>query len=228
MTTAIADTRVTELLDRLYAQDAGQTGQLAEYFQRRVSEGSLNWNELDEDAHRFLSDKLVALERDKAEFCYRLCRALRARRAVEAGTSHGISTLHLAAALRANALEDGGPAVVIGTECEPSKAAVARMNFTAAGLADVVELRVGDLRETLRNVEGPIDFMLLDIWTQLARPALELIAPRLRAGAIVIADNTTQFRSSYADYFAFIEDPANRFSTMTLPFKGGLEFTVRL
>jgi len=70
--------------------------------------------------------------------------------------------------------------------------------------------------------------MLIDIWTPMARPALERVAPHLRPGAIVVADNTTQFRDAYRDYFAFLDDPANRFSTVTLPFPGGLELSVRL
>jgi predicted O-methyltransferase YrrM len=88
-------------------------------------------------------------------------------------------------------------------------------------------LREGDLRETLVDVSAPIDFMLIDIWTPMARPALELIAPRLREGAVVICDNTVQFRDAYRGYFEFINDPANGLRTMTLPFEGGLEFTVR-
>jgi predicted O-methyltransferase YrrM len=59
----------------------------------------------DDEAARnksFLSDKLVALDRDKAEFCYQLLRAGNARRIVEIGTSYGVSTLYLAAALRDN------------------------------------------------------------------------------------------------------------------------------
>jgi predicted O-methyltransferase YrrM len=39
----------------------------------------------------FRKDKFVALDRDKAEFCYQLCRATNARRIVEAGTSYGVS-----------------------------------------------------------------------------------------------------------------------------------------
>jgi len=72
-----------------------------------------------------------------------------------------------------------------------------------------------------------VDFVLVDIWIAMARSALELVAPHLRPGAIVICDNTEQYRSDYADYFAFINDPANRFRTMTLPFGGGLELSVR-
>ena len=217
---------VDELLDRLYAQHASQNEDMAAYFTARAQEGSLSWKGFDARTNRFLQDKLVALDRDKAEFCYQICRSLGARRVVEAGTSFGVSTLFLAAAVRDNAGRDGG-GVVIGTEYEPEKAKAARANFAEAGLAEFIELREGDLRETLVNLSGPIDFMLIDIWTPMAQPALALVAPLLRDGAVVICDNTTQFRQAYGDYFEFVNDPANRLRTMTLPFEGGLEFTVR-
>src|SRR5207244_2718646 len=134
----------------------------------------------------FLSDKLVALDRDKSEFCYQICRALKARRVVEAGTSFGVSTLFLAAAVRDNVRAYGGEAIVFGSEYESQKATAARANFQEAGVADFIDLREGDLRETLKDVAGPVDFMLIDIWTPMARPALSLIAPRLRDGAVVI------------------------------------------
>jgi predicted O-methyltransferase YrrM len=175
----------------------------------------------------FRSDKLVALDRDKAEFCYQLCRASNARRIVEAGTSYGVSTLYLAAAVRDNIRATGGDGVVIGTEYEPAKAAAARAHFNQSGLARCIDLREGDLRQTLSQLDGPVDFMLVDIWIGMARPALELVAPLLRPGAIVVCDNTARHRNEYADYFAFLDDRANGFRTMTLPFSGGLEFSVR-
>ncbi|HXU38920.1 MAG TPA: class I SAM-dependent methyltransferase [Blastocatellia bacterium] len=221
------NSRVETLLDRLYAESAGQTDEMMSYFSARAAAGDIDWNAFDDRANKFLSDKLVALDREKAEFCYQVCRALRARRVVEAGTSFGVSTLFLAAAVRDNLRTDGGEGIVIGTEYEPEKAKAARANFLEAGLADLIDLREGDLRQTLSVVSAPIDFMLIDIWTPMARPALELIAPRLRAGAVVIADNTSQFRDAYRDYFEFINDPGNGLHTMTLPFEGGLEFTVR-
>ena len=217
------DPRLAALLDRLHAESDAQGGELASYFGRRAQAGDFDWAAFDDDANHFLADKLVALDRDKAELCHQLCRALRARRVVEAGTSFGVSTLYLADAIRAN-----GGGVVIGTEYEPAKARAARAVFAEADLDDLIDLREGDLRETLREVGGPVDFMLIDIWTPMARPALERVAPQLRPGAIVVADNTTQFRDAYRDYFAFLDDPANRFSTVTLPFPGGLELSVRL
>jgi predicted O-methyltransferase YrrM len=219
---------IDEILDRLYEQSANQTDGLMSYFSERAKEPNFNWNRFDARTNKFLSDKLVALDRDKAEFCYQVCRALGASRIVEAGTSFGVSTLFLAAAVRDNVQQNGGGGVVIGTEYEPQKAALARTTFEQAGLAKFIDLREGDLRETLIDVRGPIDFMLVDIWTPMARPALEFIAPRLRKGAVVICDNTEQFRDAYRDYFEFVHTPSNHFQTMTLPFQGGLEFTVRI
>lgn len=218
---------IDAMLDRLYAQSASQNEALGSYFSARAAEPSFDWNAFDARTNQFLSDKLIALDRDKAEFCYQVCRALRARRVVEAGTSFGVSTLFLAAAVRDNLRADGGEGIVIGTEYEPEKAKAARANFAEAGLSDLIDLRQGDLRETLVDVGGPVDFMLVDIWTPMARPALELVAPSLREGAVVICDNTTQFPEAYRDYFDFVNDPANRLRTLTLPFEGGLEFTVR-
>ena len=124
-------------------------------------------------------------------------------------------------------LYDHSSGVVIGTEHEPEKARAARAHFEEAGLSRFIDLREGDLRETLQQIDGPVDFVLVDIWIPMARPALELVAPHLRPGAIVTCDNTEKDRVAYADYFAFIHDPAQRFRTMTLPFSGGLEMSVR-
>jgi len=77
------DARVEALLDRLHAQSSAQDAALQQYFAKRAEEGTLDWKGLDADAHRFMSDKLVALDRDKSELCYQLCRALRAKRVIE-------------------------------------------------------------------------------------------------------------------------------------------------
>jgi len=232
MTTLSLGASVDDLLERLYARSVAQDDSMAAYFAARAAEGSMDWNSFDARTNEFLKDKLVALDRSKAEFCYHVCRALRARRIIEAGTSFGVSTLFLASAVRDNLRQASGAQgtsdpIVIATENEPEKARQARRHFAEAGLADLIDLREGDLRETLASVRAPIDFMLIDIWTPMARPALELAHPHLREGAVVIADNTEQFREAYVEYFDFVHDPRNGLRTMTLPFEGGLEFTVR-
>jgi predicted O-methyltransferase YrrM len=215
------DLSLERLLAVLHAKSDNQLPAIKAFYEGRVGPPT------DDEVKVFRSDKLVALDRDKAVFCYKLCRANGARYVVEAGTSYGVSTLYLAAAVRDNIRANGGEGIVIGTEYEPAKAEVAREHFAAAGLSRFVDLREGDLRETLKRIDVRVDFMLVDIWISMARPALELVAPYLRPGAVVICDNTQRHRDEYAHYFAFLRDPANGFQTMTLPFDGGLEMSVR-
>jgi predicted O-methyltransferase YrrM len=228
MASILGDAKLEALIDGLQARSIAQEAVTRDYFQAHADAGRKDWS-MSGDDHAHYADKLVALDPAKAEFCYGLCRALGARRIVELGTSFGVSTLYLAAAVRDNC-QGGGQGVVIGTEHEPAKAAEARANFAAAGLERWIELREGDLRETLKTLTGPIDFVLFDIWTPMVRPALELIAPHLRPGAVLCADNTDGpwSRDAYGDYFAFIADPANGLRTMTLPFEGGFEMTVKV
>jgi predicted O-methyltransferase YrrM len=219
----ISDSALQARIDALQARSVAQEAATGAYFSERAKKGELSWDGLDADANRFMADKFVALEPIKAEFCHLMCRALTATRVVEVGTSYGVSTLYLADAVRAN-----GGGTVIATEYEPEKAAFARKSFTDAGLSDLIDLREGDLRETLKVIEGPVDFVLMDIWTEMARPAIELIGPHLRPGAVIVADNTDQVRHSYRHFFAYVDDPANGLIHMTLPFQGGLELVVKV
>ena len=217
----INDPKLEGLLDELHARSDAQAAALQSFEAGTVDAAQPPTRD---EVKAFLRDKLVALDRNKAQLCYQLCRAGNARRIVEIGTSFGVSTLYLAAAVRDNVAATGGTGVVIGTEYEPDKARAARAHFERAGLSRYIDLREGNLRDTLRQIEGPVDFMLMDIWINMVRPALELVTPHLRRGAIVIADNTERYREAYADYFAFIA--SHGFRTMTLPFDGGLELSV--
>ena len=225
MTSILNDPKLESLLDCLHAQSDTEVEEIDNYFAQRRRVGTLDIEKpYDNELHLFLSDKMVALDRDKGEFCYQLCRSIGASRIIEAGTSFGVSTMYLAAAVRDNQFKKG---VVIGTEHEPEKVKVALQNFEEAGLSEIIDLREGDLRETLKEVGGLVDFMLVDIWN-VALPALELVSSNLRPGAIVVCDNTTVSAEAYRGYFKFINDPKNQFRTMTIPFRGGLELTVRV
>jgi predicted O-methyltransferase YrrM len=215
------DPKLEALLDALHARSKAQEAASQDYWRTRTGE----WHGMEARDHAHYSDKLVALERDKAEFCYALCRAIGARRIVEAGTSFGVSTLYLAAAVR-----DNGGGLVIGTENEPQKVKAARANFAAAGLSHLIDLREGDLSVTLKHIEGSIDFVLFDIWTDAVGPALDRVLPHLRTGAVICADNTAgeRSRAGYKALFDAVADSKNRLRTMTLPFDGGLEMTVRV
>jgi predicted O-methyltransferase YrrM len=218
MPNVLNDPRLEALLDDLHARSAAQEPETQDYFFRKRTGP---WRGMEPRDHAHYADKLVALDRDKAELCYTLCRAIGARRIAEVGTSFGVSTLYLAAAVR-----DNGGGAVIGAEHEPGKVQAARSNFEAAGLSQFVDLREGDLLDAFGAIDAPIDFVLFDIWVQMVRPVLDLLLPHLRPGAVICTDNTAS-RDAYAPFFEVINDPAHGFRTMTLPFKGGFEMSVK-
>ncbi|KAL7627937.1 hypothetical protein AAE478_002132 [Parahypoxylon ruwenzoriense] len=177
-------------------------------------------------------DKFVALDPDKCALVYLLLRSTGARFVVEAGTSFGLSTIYLALAVGQNAsLTPSSSGKVIATENQPTKAARAREHWKAAGneIEKWIELREGDLRETLKTgLPEQVDFLLLDIWTPLSLPTLILVQPYLKVGAIVAVDNFTAASKGYKDLGAYLEDPANGFKTTTAPYDGGLLIAVYL
>ena len=90
-------------------------------------------------------------------------------------------------------------------------------------------MRLGDARETLRDVPGPIDLVLLDGWKELYLPMLKfLLAPKLRPGAVVLADNIKTFRRALAPYVNYVQSGRNGFASVTLPLADGFEYSVRL
>jgi predicted O-methyltransferase YrrM len=133
-----------------------------------------------------------------------------------------VSTIYAAAAAR----DTGG--FVIGTELEPSKRERALAHLAEAGLASVAEVRLGDARETLRDVPAPVDLVLLDGWKELYLPVLRLLEPRLRPGTVVLADNIRTFRRSLAPYVDYVQSGRSGYRSVTLPLKDGFEYSVRL
>ena len=166
------------------------------------------------------ADKYFAVSPESGRFLYTCARACKARLIVEFGTSMGISTIHLAAALR-----DMGGGELIGTEFVPSKVARARANLEAAGLQDLVDIREGDARETLRHVEGEIDMVLLDGAFTLYHEVIKLLEPKLRPGALIIAENAFE---QVDGYLAYVRDPNNGYLSQSIPINEGRsnEFTV--
>jgi predicted O-methyltransferase YrrM len=169
-----------------------------------------------------LAGNFLNVSPEFGRFLYMCARACKARRIVEFGSSMGISAIYMAAALR-----DMGGGILIGTELEPSKAERAQANVAAAGLADLVEFRVGDARETLKpGVGGDIDMVMLDGAFTLYLSVLTLLEPHLKPGAIIIGENAFQPASGYIDY---VRDPQNGYLSLPLSFDPGRgnEFTVK-
>ncbi len=165
----------------------------------------------------------IPISPEQGEFLYITARALGAQNIVEFGTSFGISTIYLAAALK-----DNGEGLVISTELEPSKCTRAILNLEEADLGEYAEIRAGDALETLADLADPVDLVLLDGWKDLYLPVLELIKPRLRPGAVVLADNIFTFRKALQPYVDYMQSGENGFSSTTLAIGEGFEYSVYL
>jgi predicted O-methyltransferase YrrM len=189
-TSTLAPNRLTQaplapLLDRLFAE-AKETDAVLPERLGAVTPGELAALHADYPAlYRRANDLFLPVSRDTGKLLYLLARATRARSILEFGTSFGISTLHLAAAIA-----DNGGGQLIGTEFEPTKLERAERHLQEAGLASFVDLRGGDALESLsRDLPASIDLVLLDGAKILYPRILDLVEPRLRTGALVVADN---------------------------------------
>lgn len=174
-----------------------------------------------EGALPYLKDAYIPVDPDQGKFLYVTARAMNAKTIVEFGTSFGISTIYLAAAARANSGR------VVGTELEPRKVKVARENVAQAGLAQFVDIREGDAMKTLASFDETIDLLLLDGWKDIYLPMVKMLAPKMRAGSVVIADNIFTFKTALRPYVAYMQDRENGFESVTLPLGHGMEYSVR-
>lgn len=174
--TVVASPKVQQLLQRLHALSETQEKSLSQlfFYASRLVRFLIFGEIWSAAAEEHMKDKFVALEADKCRFIYLLARSLGACNVVEAGTSFGVSTIYLALAVGQNVAQGkaslGASTIagkVIATEKEHLKAVRAREYWKEAGdeVEPWIELREGDLRETLKVEDGmpqEIDMLLLD------------------------------------------------------------------
>ncbi|AEM80778.1 O-methyltransferase [Streptomyces violaceusniger] len=217
VTHTLADPRVETAISRMFA--------LAE--QDETAQGQLPSGAQESMAPQELADAAAGIympiSAEGGKLLYNLVRAIRPATVVEFGMSFGISTLHLAAAVR-----DNGTGRVITTEMSKDKIAAARRTFAETGLDDVITVLEGDARETLADIEGPLELVLLDGWKDLCLPVLRMLEPRLRPGALVVADDVDQGEGLLRSYLGYVRDPANGYQNVTFPIEDGMEMSCRL
>ena len=219
--TTLTTSPLAPLLDRLFdeadaasAETEAAVADLSDEARARLIRSKTDYRDL----YGRLKNAPLAISRETGALLYMLARSSRARTIVEFGTSFGISTLHLPAALR-----DNGGGRLITSEFEPSKVARACDNLTAGGLIDLVEIREGDALRTLSvDLPDTIDLLLLDGAKALYPEILSLIESRLRPGAFIVADNA----DDSPDYLARVRVSAGGY--MSTPFGEDVELSMRI
>jgi predicted O-methyltransferase YrrM len=218
--TTLTESPLAPLLDRLFQEVDALADESASAFAdlSAADRASLMHSKTGyRDFYGRLKNAPLPVSRETGALLYMLARSSGAKTIIEFGTSFGISTLHLAAALR-----DNGGGRLITSEFEPTKAARARANLSAGGLLDLVEIREGDALQTL-SVDLPkaIDLVLLDGAKALYPDILDRLEKHLRPGALIVADNADHS----PDYLARVRSPAKGY--LSVPFAEDVELSMR-
>jgi predicted O-methyltransferase YrrM len=214
----LSSPRVVRVLDRLFAEsDASEPtmdAAVAGFDASAMIASRTKYREF----YRLLKEIPLPISRETGALLYMLVRAAPVESVLEFGTSFGVSTTYLAAALR-----DSGGGRVITTEFEASKVKRARENLTEAGLIDLVEIREGDALQTLaRDLPQTLDFVLLDGAKALYADVLALVESRLRPGSLVLADDARHC-PEFVNRMRAAAD-----SYVSMPLAGDLEIAMRL
>ena len=202
---SLSSGRVKDVLDHLY-EDAVRTDPDV----RAQAHSSGIVEETDPRFYAAMQTAYMPVTPQFGRLLYMLVRLRAARHVVEFGTSFGVSTIFLAAALR-----DNGGGKVITTEVDAGKAARAKRNLEEAGLADYVEIRLGDALQTLRSgLPDEIPLLLLDGPKRMYLDMLQLLEPGLPQAAVIASDNSDMHGiNTYLDY---VRNPANGYECASI------------
>ena len=217
MPSTLNSPRTQAVLARLFA--AAQAQEAGELPLPPPPDGLRSWHEAPAaDRSEAFQDVYIPISADAGKLLYALVRAIRPETVVEFGTSFGISTIYLAAAVT-----DNGSGTVITTELSGRKVAAARENLDEAGVAAPVSVLEGDALATLAGVSGPVGLVLLDGWKDLCLPVLRRLEPVLAPGALVAADDITH--PGMAEYLKFVRNPVNGYVSVPFPVEDGMEIS---
>lgn len=219
MPCSLDSTPIKALLSRLHTAADQQEALLSADVEREAQKRNAK---ADSDLADLFAEAYIPVPAEVGRLIYILARSINSRTLVEFGTSYGISTIYLAAAVR-----DIGSGRVITTEMNTAKARQAAKNFEAAGLLSFIDIREGDARQTLRDVDGPVDFVLLDGWKNLYLPVLKVIESKLRPGALIVADDLEVFPEAHRPYLDYVRAPENGYASLEIPIGDHLEISVR-
>ncbi|MBN2328729.1 MAG: class I SAM-dependent methyltransferase [Candidatus Omnitrophica bacterium] len=131
-----------------------------------------------------------------------LVEMLDAKYVVELGAANGYSAMWFCLALRST----GGKLTT--HEIDPERISLAKKNFKRADVEDIVTLVEGDAHETIKNLTGPIDLVLLDAEKEGFTDYLTKLLPLVRIGGLIIAHDSSGHAHLMEEYFqAIVENP---------------------
>ncbi len=176
--------------------------------------------EMQAEKEKLQQGETEIMDPDAAKYVSLLVISQQAKTIVEVGTGLGYSTLWLAYA----ASITGGK--VFTCENDPDKAAEAQSNLEKAGMAEYVEILVGDARETLRHQDKLVDFLFIDGDYNQYETYFDVVYKRMSVGSTIVGDDVVTAENDLSDYTTYVQNHPN-LESVTIPLAEGLEFTVK-
>lgn len=157
---------------------------------------------------------------ENGQFLYILTQSIRAKDVLEVGTSNGYSAIWFAAALQ----KTGGRLITL--ENDTNRAKEAQVNLSEAGLAEIVEIRVGDALQEIPKCNSTFDLVFLDAEKAEYLQYLKLALPNIRADGLIVADDTITMRDEMLDYVDFVFNTP-LFDSVDVPLDDGIILSYR-
>ena len=141
--------------------------------------------------------------------------------AVEIGTSTGHSAIWIAWALS----KTGGKLITI--EISQDRYHQAMANFKQAGVADYIDLRLGDAHELVSKLSGKYDFVFSDADKEWYKNYFMAMDPKISIGGCFVAHNITQNIREIRDFVNYVENLDNYKTTINRASREGISISYK-
>lgn len=160
------------------------------------------------------------IPRIEGELLYQIARGTGAKTVLEVGTSYGFSGLHWGAAVKPL----GGTVHTI--DISEKKVQSSSETFRRAGLEGVVKNHLGDAKQILPTIPGPIDLAFLDADKEPLREYFDLVWLKIRVGGSVLIDNVTSHKQQLRPFVEYVRS-RDDVSSVEVPVGNGVEWAIR-
>jgi predicted O-methyltransferase YrrM len=123
-----------------------------------------------------------------------------AKRGLEVGSANGFGAINMGIAFE----RTGGHLYTL--EIDPQSVKECRENLKKVGLENTVTCIEGDALKTLPTLEGKFDFVFIDAVKRDYLKYFKIIEPKLKPGAVIVADNVIRSARAMRDFLRLIQE----------------------
>ena len=122
------------------------------------------------------------------------------KRGIEVGSAFGFGAINMGIAFERN----GGQ--LISLDIDPEMVKTSRDSIQKMGLGKTCTVIEGDALKTLPTLEGEFDFIFIDALKRDYLKYLQAVLPKMKPGALIVADNVIQSARDMKDYLEFVQN----------------------